>query len=97
MEAAVKGNHSLPVMLSKQTRREDARAALLMAYFLVEHNLPLVLADHISKLNLAQYPDSVVTSHVKCTRTKATACFSGRVSQTSSKFNANLQVFYYNG
>ena len=71
MEAAVKGNHSLPVMLSKQTHREDAHAALLMAYFLVvEHNLPLVLADHIPKLNLAQYPDSVIASHVKCARIK---------------------------
>ena len=44
-----------------------------MAYFLVEHNLPIVLADHIPQLNLAQYPDSAIASRLKCARTKTTA------------------------
>lgn len=74
MEAAVSGNQSLSTMLSMQSHREDAHAALLMAYLLVkQYNLPLVLTDHISKLHFAQYPDLVIASHVRCTRTNAAA------------------------
>ena len=70
---AVNSSQSVLTFATQLPRREEARAALLMAYFLVEHNLPIVLADHIPQLNLAQYPDSAIASRLKCARTKTTA------------------------
>ena len=72
-EAAVSGCKSVLTFSTQQPGRDDARTALLMAYFLVEHNLPIVLAVHIPQLNLAQYPDSAIASRFKCARTKTTA------------------------
>ena len=46
-EVAASGCQLLLTFSTQQPRREDAQAALLMAYFLVEHNLPIVIAEHI--------------------------------------------------
>ena len=67
------GCKSVLTFSTQQPRRDDARTVLLMAYLLVEHNLPIVLADHIPQLNLTQYPDSAKASRFKCARTKTTA------------------------
>ena len=66
------GCKSVVTFSTQQPRRDDARTVLLMAYFLVEHNLAIVLADHIPQSNLAQYPDSAIASRFKCARTKTT-------------------------
>ena len=43
------------------------------AYFLGEHHLAFVLADHCNRLFQSMFPDSSIAREFKCGRTKATA------------------------
>ena len=42
-------------------------------YFLGEHHLPLLLADHCNQLFRSMFPDSTIAKDFKCGCTKATA------------------------
>jgi hypothetical protein len=44
-----------------------------MVGFLIEHNLPLSAADHLSSLFPAMFPDSKIATKFSCRRTKSTA------------------------
>lgn len=48
------------------------QAELKICAFLHEHNLPFLLADHLSKFIASVCPDSDVAKHINCSRTKAT-------------------------
>ena len=56
-------------------KREEAvvQAEVKFGYFLGEHHLALMLADHCSKLFPSMFPDSAIAKAFKCGRTKATA------------------------
>jgi hypothetical protein len=43
-----------------------------MTNFLVEHNLPISTADHLSPLLSVMFPDSKIAKEFACKRTKAT-------------------------
>ena len=49
-------------------------AEIKFGYFLGEHHLPLLLADHCNQLLFrSMFPDSTIAKDFKCGRTKATA------------------------
>ena len=48
-------------------------AEIKFGYFLGEHHLPLLLADHCGRLFRSMFPDSSIAKDFKCGHTKATA------------------------
>ena len=48
-------------------------AELLFSRFIVEHNLPLAVSDHATKLFRQMFPDSQIAKSFQCGRTKMTA------------------------
>ena len=59
-----------------QPQRVDERATaaeLLFTKFVVEHNLPFLVADHFSKLTKVMFPDSKIAAAYASGRTKTTA------------------------
>lgn len=48
-------------------------AEVLFTSFLVEHNIPLAVADHVGPLLKAMCPDSKIIANYACKRTKTTA------------------------
>ena len=59
-----------------QPQRVDERASaaeLLFTKFVVEHNLPFLVADHFSKLTKVIFPDSKIAAAYASARTKTTA------------------------
>ena len=73
---------SLPKHLEKQA----IRAEVLLSGFLVEHNLPLATADHISKLFKSIFPDSQIASKCKCARTMTSHILIGSVTKNVMKY-----------
>ena len=51
--------------------QKTTNAELLFVNFLVEHNLPIAIADHAGDLFCKMFPDSEIASQFKCGRTKA--------------------------
>ena len=51
--------------------QKTTNAELLFVNFLVEHNLPIAIADHSGDLFRKMFPDSEIASQFKCGRTKA--------------------------
>lgn len=49
------------------------RAETLMTQFIIEHNLPMAVADHLSSLMKKMFPDSKIAEKFACRRTKTTA------------------------
>ena len=45
-------------------------AEALFVQFIVEHNLPFHTGDHFTKLVKSMFPDSEITQHFQCSRTK---------------------------
>lgn len=48
-------------------------AEMKMALFIVEHNLPFMVADHMAKICQSSFPDSDNAKNMQLGRTKATA------------------------
>ena len=57
---------------SKKRSEQLMTAELMMAQFIVEHNLPISAADHVTHLFPAMLPDSKIASQFACKRTKTT-------------------------
>ena len=66
-DSASSGSSSLDAIFG------PSRAAIKFGYFLGEHHLRFLLADHCGKLFSSVFPDSVIARDFKCSRTKATA------------------------
>ena len=56
----------------EELRRKVTRAEVLVAGFLVEHNIALSAADHATQLFKEAFPDSDIAKQFKCGRTKTT-------------------------
>ena len=49
-----------------------SRAEVMFCYFVAEHNLPALIADHFTDFAREMFPDSEITKKFKCKRTKTT-------------------------
>lgn len=58
----------------KSTDSTDSttKAEVLFSFFVAEHNLPALLADHFTDLARQMFPDSEIAKRFKCKRTKTT-------------------------
>ena len=52
---------------------KTVRAEFLFTRFVVEHNLPIAVADHVKKLMPVMFPDSEIAKKFHCSGTKTTA------------------------
>lgn len=71
----IEGNKKLTEMFQKKTSKlEDSvnRAEVLFTYFIAEHNVPFLLADHFSYLCKIMFPNSAIAKRFSCKRTKTT-------------------------
>ena len=59
-------------MWTKVSSEEDSvtRAETLFAYFIAEHNIPFLVADHFSDLVKQMFPDSSIAKKFRSKRTK---------------------------
>ncbi|GFN84467.1 hypothetical protein PoB_001097300 [Plakobranchus ocellatus] len=53
-----------------ETANKAIMAEVLFTIFLVVHNLPLLVADHVGKLFRAMFPDSEIAKQYTCAHTK---------------------------
>ena len=72
------------------------KAELLFSGFLVEHNLPLSIADHTAKkLFRKMFPDSKITYKYWCGHTKTTTMLTEAVEkQTTSNLKEDLLFLF---
>ena len=56
----------------KQRPNAVINTQVLFQGFLTEHNLPIAVNDHFSKLTSRMFPDSEIACEYSCDRTKAT-------------------------
>lgn len=75
------------------------RAETLMTQFIIEHNLPMAVADHLSILMIKMFPDSKIAEKFACRRTKITALAQTLGQETRGwcnvTFNDLLCVHYF--
>lgn len=66
-------SHSLFNFIKKDndTVNSVIKAECLMTNFLIEHNLPISMSDHITPLMKAMFPDSSIASSYSCKQTKS--------------------------
>ena len=65
----------LKFMNNRQSEKNSMKvinAECLMTNFIVEHNLPIVMTDHLTKLLPQMFPDSQIAQEYACKRTKTT-------------------------
>jgi hypothetical protein len=60
--------------------QQVCKAELKFAYMLAEHNLPMLLSDHASRLFSGMFPDSQIAKSYKSARTKTTALITNAIS-----------------
>ena len=63
--------------LKSQLGLSVMKAELLHVNLIVQHNLPFSLADHLSKMYPAMFPDSQIAKRFACARTKTTQILNG--------------------
>jgi hypothetical protein len=70
----VNSSQNVASMFSKVSVEEDsvARAEALFAFFIAEHNIPFLVADHFSDLVKVMFPDSSIAKKFRSKRTKTT-------------------------
>ena len=79
-------NRKLPItgFFAKNTDHSVIRAECLFTRSIVEHNLPIALADHAGPLFRKMFPDSEIAKKYGCARTKTTAII-GEMANTSKQ------------
>lgn len=93
--AKLKGsNRQLSSMLkeSNETTSSVIKAEALFTNFLIEHNCPLSIADHSSKLFKVMFPDSKIAKKFSCARTKTTCIVKSFAKSTQEALIEMLKV-----
>ena len=72
-----------------------ADGILKLAFFLVEHNVPVATADHIIPLLCSIAPDSKILTEMKAARTKMTAAIHTVANSMQSKVVSLMQTSYF--
>lgn len=65
-------NYNLKVEEKKVFARKVKECELKLTMMAIEHNLPLLLMDHLPKLLSSAAPDSEILKSISCSRTKTT-------------------------
>jgi len=80
----VETSQSLSMFASGSSKRSIAQSVIhaetLFQGFVTEHNLPLAINDHFSKLTRRMFPDSEIAKQYSCARTKSLSWYTCRVS-----------------
>jgi len=69
---AVSNTSSLTMFQPAKVQPSATHAEVLFQGMVIEHNLPLAINDHFSKLVPRMFPDSAIARQYACARTKAT-------------------------
>ena len=72
-DRASTGSSSIDTYFGPGRGASVVEAEIKFAYFLGEHHISFLVADHCSKLFRSMFPDSVIAKDFRCSRTKATA------------------------
>ena len=72
-EENTKVNRTVADMFKPAAEKNDTlKSEVLFTNFLVEHNLPFLIADHFTELVPHMFPDSAIAKKFSCKRTKTT-------------------------
>ena len=66
-------------------------AECLMTNFIVEHNLPISVADHMSDLIKRMCPDSKIAKQYQCKRTKTTHIVHAMAEDVISSISSDIK------
>ena len=72
-----------------------ADGILKLAFFLVEHNVPVATADHVIPFLRSIAPDSKILTEMKAARTKMTAAIDTVANTMRSKFSLMLTSYFF--
>ena len=64
--------HPEPVQEPPNLQSQVKMATILMICFIAEHNLPFMIADHLTELCKVMFPDSAIAQSIHMKRTKCT-------------------------
>ena len=79
-EKSVTQQQSVSHIFRPSIDQQVCKAELKFAYMLAEHNLPMLLSDHASRLFPGMFPDSQIASSYKSALTKTTALITNAIS-----------------
>lgn len=82
---------TLTSFFKPETADSTTNAEVLFTSFLVEHNLPLAVADHFCPLLKSMCPDSKIAQNYACKRTKTTAVVQSLAEASQSEIVDNLK------
>ena len=74
---AIKSSSKIQFSKESAPNLSVLKAELLHVNPIVQHNLPFSLADHLSKMYPAMFPDSQIAKRFACARTKTTQILNG--------------------
>ena len=66
-------------------------AECLMTNFIIEHNLPVTVSDHMSDLIKLMCPDSKIAKDYRCKRTKTTHIMHAMASDVIEKLHSSIK------
>ena len=91
-KANVNKTESTPKLTTMFSTGPDkvTKAEVLFAYFVAEHNLPLLVADHFTELVKEMFPDSEIAKKFACKRTKTTHIINSAIAPAFDDTVTNL-------
>ena len=91
---AVTGTNTLSLAMYQNALFAESviRAEVLMQGFVLEHNLPIAVGDHFTKLAPVLFPDSKIARSYACGRTKSTHIIAAVARESVQKVRAELSV-----
>ena len=86
-------NHSILNFIESTKCKDDSsiNAECLMANFIIEHNLPIAISDHLSPLVKKMFPDSKIAKQFACKRTKTTQIIHEMASDCQSDMSGIIE------
>ena len=86
---------SITSFVSGSNRNDTITAEVLMVNFLIEHNLPMSVSDHLSDLLKNMFPDSKIAKDFACKRTKSTSISNELGGNAQSIIAEKLKKSFY--
>ena len=91
LSLTVKTTAPLTSFVTTDAETDVTKAEMLFTHFLVEHNIPIAIADHARQLSKEMFGDSKVSSKYGCGRTKTTSIIGCLARNTQEQITIALR------
>ncbi|KAJ8049985.1 Zinc finger BED domain-containing protein 5 [Holothuria leucospilota] len=93
--ASITSNSKILDFVTRESQFEVINAEVLFSNFIVEHNLPIGICDHVGPLFKKMFTDSKIAQQYGCARTKTSAILNTLGDHDSSIITENMKTGPY--